>query len=267
MDKKLFSITVDVETDWGGRLPAKKENCRGIDEGIPQLLLLFKSFKIKATFFISGSIALLYKDLIREINSGGHEIGSHGYDHSDYKEISRAELEFQLKESKETLEGIINKKVLGFRSPRFKVHPCLYECLYEAGYLYDSSLVSAVLIGRYGRKNMPKRASLENGLLKIPVSNIPATNKPFGLLWVNHLGFRLFSILSKLAPVPQNTVMYLHPFDIIANKSKCNYPMHVKLWYSFTGKKPLACFTDIINYYHKRGFRFITMQNYINEEF
>jgi peptidoglycan/xylan/chitin deacetylase (PgdA/CDA1 family) len=263
MDKKLFSVTVDVETDWGGRLSVSKENCRGIEEGIPWIISLFDNLNIKATFFISACVSSLYKGIIKEVSSRGHEIGSHGYDHKDYRKISREELEYQLKGSKDTLEEITNKEVAGFRSPQFKIHPCLYECLAKTGYLYDSSAKAAILSGRSLQRKMAGGQIFR----EIPISRIPATPHPFGLLWVNYLGIGAFSFLSKLACPLEDTVMYLHPFDIIAGKSKYRCPLHIRLWYSFREKKARGTFLNIVTYYKNMGFRFVTLRDYLNEKF
>ena len=48
-----IAITVDVETDWGGRLKPTKNNMRGIFDGLSDILDLFNQYDILATFFIS----------------------------------------------------------------------------------------------------------------------------------------------------------------------------------------------------------------------
>ena len=102
-----LAITIDVETDWGGRLAAKPENCRGIIKGIPLILDILNECNIKSTFFISGRIADEYKDITLEIRKHGHEVASHGYDHIDYSRLDGDQMDYQLGKSKDVLEHIL----------------------------------------------------------------------------------------------------------------------------------------------------------------
>lgn len=47
----------------------------------PVLLDLLKSYQVKATFFVLGSLAERYPELIKRIHNEGHEIGVHNYTH------------------------------------------------------------------------------------------------------------------------------------------------------------------------------------------
>jgi len=58
---KNITITVDVEED----CPPMLTSTRGMEEGMPKLLQLFKKEGIKATFFVTGMMAERYPDLIR----------------------------------------------------------------------------------------------------------------------------------------------------------------------------------------------------------
>ena len=114
---KTVALKVDVETDWGGRLDPRAENCQGILKGLTEILSLFEKHNIKATFFVSGNIAEQFKDIVIEIINQGNEVASYSYDHIDYSELDTNEIECQLKRSKDVLENILKKKVLGFRLP------------------------------------------------------------------------------------------------------------------------------------------------------
>ena len=47
----------------------------------PQLLDLLTEFGVKATFFVVGSQAEKYPDLLQRIHREGHAVGIHGYKH------------------------------------------------------------------------------------------------------------------------------------------------------------------------------------------
>ena len=61
---KNITITVDVEED----CPPMLTSTKGMEEGLPKLLDLFKKKEIRATFFVTGMIAKQYPDLIYRIH-------------------------------------------------------------------------------------------------------------------------------------------------------------------------------------------------------
>lgn len=134
--------------------------------------------KINATFFILGWIAKRKPDLIREIDSRGHEVASHGYYHRLCAELKQDELSRDLLESRKLLEDITGNKVSGYRSPSFSMNRILIPLLKECGYDYDSSYNSFNLNARYGRIDLmgKKREGLSftlgDGFSEIPVSNL-----------------------------------------------------------------------------------------------
>ena len=101
---KTIAITIDVETDRGGRLSVDHGNCQGIEEGIPYSLHLLDELKIKATFFISGEVVSEYADIIHALAERGHEIASHGFKHNvNYTTMSKTEISEQISKSKKYL--------------------------------------------------------------------------------------------------------------------------------------------------------------------
>jgi peptidoglycan-N-acetylglucosamine deacetylase len=47
----------------------------------PQLLHILNKYKVKALFFCTGTAAVMYPNIIKQIKSEGHSIGNHGYSH------------------------------------------------------------------------------------------------------------------------------------------------------------------------------------------
>jgi len=243
-------LTVDVETDWGGRLPASRDNCQGIEQSIPKLLTLFEKESIKATFFISTLVAGLYQNLIREIHAAGHEIGSHGHDHIDYSRLSTSQLKYQLQHSKAILENCIESEVIGFRTPQFRLHPELFRTLAQVGYQYDSSMARGKLGNRYRNTSLPGHPyKTPEGLTEFPISKLPLIQKPMGLLWVHHMGFRLFKVLEKISQRDETIVLYLHPFDLLRHKSAHDFGRLISFWYSFKSRGRFDTLRKFIRYY------------------
>jgi threonyl-tRNA synthetase len=77
------------------------------------------------TFFVLGWIAERHPDLVREIADGGHEIASHGWDHARVTTLTPDVFADSVCRSKELLESITGREVLGFRAPSFSIVPGL----------------------------------------------------------------------------------------------------------------------------------------------
>jgi len=107
-----------------------------------RLLKLFNSFNIKATFFVLGTIAREFPDLIKEIENNGHEIASHGYDHTPIFKLTKEEFALDLKKTLDILHKVTKQKILGYRAPYFSITNIswAYDILAENGFLYDSSI-------------------------------------------------------------------------------------------------------------------------------
>lgn len=100
-------------------------------EGTTRILDCLERNQVKATFFCTANFALHAPDIIKRIQEGGHEIASHGFYHWTF------EVE-DLKRSKDQLEEITGTKVYGYRQARMM--PVSEKAVYEAGYIYNSSL-------------------------------------------------------------------------------------------------------------------------------
>jgi len=99
--------------------------------------------KITATFFILGWVAERFGGLVKEINSRGHEIASHGYGHQAIFLQSPNVFREDISKSKKILEDLTGCQVSGYRAPTFSItEKTLWalNIIAEAGYKYDSSV-------------------------------------------------------------------------------------------------------------------------------
>lgn len=60
------------------------------------VLDVLKQKGVKATFFLEGSHAQQYPDLVRRIKAEGHVIGNHSWDHANFPDISNAQQKQQI---------------------------------------------------------------------------------------------------------------------------------------------------------------------------
>ena len=60
------------------------------------VLDVLKQKGVKATFFLEGSHAQQYPDLVRRIKAEGHVIGNHSWDHANFQDFSQAQQKQQI---------------------------------------------------------------------------------------------------------------------------------------------------------------------------
>src|ERR1700750_3402 len=99
--------------------------------GTLAVLNLLKETGVKATFYCTAIYALNQPDIISRIVAEGHEIASHGYYHSEFKNE-------HLASSRQVLEEISKTPVTGYRMARMM--PVDEREIKDAGYQYNSSL-------------------------------------------------------------------------------------------------------------------------------
>jgi peptidoglycan/xylan/chitin deacetylase (PgdA/CDA1 family) len=184
---KTFCLTFDIEEFDIARGISEEEMNSVSAEGTKRILKLLKEENVKATFFITSRFAQKNPKLVIEIGKD-HEIGSHGYEHSqEYKNMDEDEAYQFIKKSKEELEKIIKKQVKGFRAPRMmKTNPKIVR---KAGFKYDSSYQPSFVPGRYLDVLGKRKIHYKSGIAIVPTSVTPWWFGRIPLMWY---GFRKF---------------------------------------------------------------------------
>jgi polysaccharide deacetylase family protein (PEP-CTERM system associated) len=229
--KKIF-LTFDVE-DWfqvenfkqNISFSSWKERDLRVFNNTIKVLDILDSFpfKVKGTFFILGWLADIIPDLVKEIDKRGHEVASHGYNHELCTKLNENELLYDLQKSREKLESLINKPVVGYRAPSFAVTNQILKTIKKAGYLYDSSFNNFSMHGRYGKLDISswkKRDfffEVSDNFYEIPLSNLSIGKKVIPLGGGGY--FRLFPTAffkegMKIVLKKDNAfVFYAHPWE------------------------------------------------------
>jgi peptidoglycan/xylan/chitin deacetylase (PgdA/CDA1 family) len=115
----------------------------GATTGLPRLLGLLKRHQIPATFFVPGMTQLLHPQTIPSIlESGGHEVGLHGWVHERAPDLRDREEEAGLiaRAIEVVTKASGGRRPLGYRAPNSAVSNHTLELLAEQGVLYDSTL-------------------------------------------------------------------------------------------------------------------------------
>lgn len=231
---------------------------------------------IKATFFTLGWLAKRFPNLVREIQARGHEVASHGFNHSLCIGKSCQSLEQDLLDSKKLLEDTINDPVAGFRAPSFSISNDILKIIEDCGYLYDSSFNSFAMHGRYGKlllnSNSRKGISYQicHNFFELPISNLTLGKKGFVLPWGGGAYFRIipFSIFKRgVGNILKNKnayLFYMHPWEIDPDQPRVNHASSTcKFRHYINLSKTFAKLTRFIKYFSH--CQFITCRQYLNK--
>jgi peptidoglycan-N-acetylglucosamine deacetylase len=143
--------------------------------GLCKILDILRKKNIKATFFVLGDVAADDPEVVRMIDSEGHEVSTHGCAHKIISEFAPEAFEKDLRLSIEILEGITGKKVRGYRAPGYSVTKdtvWALDIVKKCGLKYDSSVypVSLRLFTRGGISGYPRKPFfVRTGLAEFPL--------------------------------------------------------------------------------------------------
>jgi polysaccharide deacetylase family protein (PEP-CTERM system associated) len=225
------AMTVDVEDyfqvsafepyinrdDW------ERLDCR-VENNTQRILDMFDAHEVKATFFMLGWVAERYPSLVKRIVESGHELASHGYEHTRVTEQQPDQFSEDIKRTKALLEDMGGVPVRGYRAASYSIgakNLWALEVLQEAGYDYSSSIypIKHDLYGMPQAPRFPFYPNGDGGLLEVPVTTFTLANRRFPCGGGGY--FRLF-------PYPvyrwamrrvnrrddQAGVFYFHPWEI-----------------------------------------------------
>jgi polysaccharide deacetylase family protein (PEP-CTERM system associated) len=229
----LNAFTVDVEDyfqvsafekhitrdDWSGFESR-------VSHGTYRLLDLLARHNTLATFYVLGWVAERFPELVREIQSAGHEIGSHSYWHRLVYELSPDEFRRDLVSSLRVLEDITGRAVVHYRAPSFSItRRSLWalEILAEHGITCDSS-VFPIHHDRYGipdaRPHLHQVETAGGSLWEFPPSvsrvmkmNLPVSGGGYFRLYPFSFSSRC---LRKINRAGRPFMFYIHPWELDA---------------------------------------------------
>jgi len=227
----LNAFTVDVEDyfqvgAFADRIPTSTwDNYESrVERNTQAILKLLEKHQVRGTFFILGWTAERHRDLVRQIQQAGHEIGSHSHWHQLIYEMTPEEFAADLKQSCDVLEDITGERVNMFRAPSFSITSqslWALDILKEQGIEFDSSIFP-VHHDRYGipdAQRYPYQIDNARGdLWEFPPSvyrmgkvNLPVAGGGYFRLFP----FRLtIECLKRINHGGHPFMFYIHPWEV-----------------------------------------------------
>lgn len=113
------------------------------EEAIPGILELLKKYHIKATFFSTAIFARDSQKILQKLRDSGHEIGCHGFDHTDYYDVLPLHEQLAIqKNSKRIIEEASETEIVSFRAPALRINTDTIIALENNNFKFDSSVAS-----------------------------------------------------------------------------------------------------------------------------
>lgn len=230
------AMTVDVEDYFqvsAFEKYIKKEEWEDIPHrvelNINRILDLFEEFGIKGTFFVLGWIAERHPAMVRSIANRGHEVASHGYNHTRIIHQTPEEFKADISKTKSILEDLIGTEVVGYRAASFSINNINHWAhieLEKAGYKYSSSIypIKHDLYGVPGAPRFPYKPD-KAGLIEVPISTFKFFNYRFPCGGGGY--FRLFPFLLSRYMINRVNrkenkpcIFYFHPWELDAEQPR-----------------------------------------------
>ena len=216
-------LTFDVE-DWYQGLdiaPARwGEFTPRLTVGLEFILNLLAQHGTHATFFVLGVAAQENPTLVRQLVSAGHEIATHGWNHTPVYRQTPEQFRTDLCAALAALRGATDASIKGHRAAFFSLTvatPWAPAVLAEEGITYDSSIFP-VHNYRYGVPAAPRFPYwLLPSLVEFPISTLQfgGLNVPFsGGFYARFWPYALLRWgIRTLNRQGQPVIVYFHPWE------------------------------------------------------
>ncbi|UUZ92249.1 polysaccharide deacetylase family protein [Paenibacillus sp. P25] len=155
----------------------------------PQVLDILKKYEVKATFFVVGTQAGKYPEILQRIHQEGHAIGNHSWDHADLTKLSAEQIDKEIRETDELIRSTVGEAPSLVRAPYGAAPEALKDELKQAG----RPLVGWTVDPR-DWAGSPSRSI---------VSNIKSHIKPGGIILLHSFGGRHGRLDNTVQALPE----------------------------------------------------------------
>ena len=229
MIKYMNILTFDIE-EWyleGCDQGNYSERIKLFDQYLGQILDLLDEKSIKATFFCLGGMASEFSNVIKAIDSRGHEIGCHSNHHDWLNKLTKTEVLQDTKDAVSALEQCVGKKVLSYRAPAFSIgqnNIWAFEILAECGIERDASIFPATRdfggFSDFGHKT-PVIIDYEGACIKeFPICTARILGKELAFSGGGYFRFFPYWFIKREIAHSDYSMCYFHIDDLLSGTNK-----------------------------------------------
>jgi polysaccharide deacetylase family protein (PEP-CTERM system associated) len=245
----LNAFTIDVEdyfhvTGYADVIPQSSWDgfASRVERNTEAILCMLEERGLQGTFFVLGWVAKRYPHLVKRIAQAGHEVASHGMNHTLVYDQTPEVFRDETRTGKAILEDLCGTRVLGYRAATYSITQrslWALDILAEEGFEYDSSIFP-IRHDRYGIAHAPRLpCTLEcNGgkrIVEFPLSTLKVLGVHLPVAGGGY--FRLFPyLLTAMALSRLNQqeaapfIFYLHPWEIDAGQPHVEAASRLATW-------------------------------------
>ncbi len=232
-------FTVDVEPD----LPPFLSSFNGVEYGLPLLLDIFNAYNVKATFFVSGNVALDYPELVKSILSRGHELGGHGFFHENFTGLPFDECFNIISRNIDAVFNVSGVRISSFRAPYHSATSTLDSVLLGLNFSVEASHTSSYPF------------FINNSLLRLSISPLFYPSTVFNNSWVSFFDSAVNSQHKRIKLV----VIGLHPWELVEMPFIND---DLDLYTRPSGNYTVTNLVALLNYLKSRNVRFVTASEF-----
>ncbi len=188
-----------------------------------RVLDVFAAQGVRGTFFVLGWVAERHPGLIRRIVAEGHELASHGYDHTRVIYMDATRFREDVTRTKGILESKGGVPVRGYRAPSYSINGrnlWALDVLQETGHAYSSSIYP-IRHDLYGMPEAPRFAFRvrPGAILEIPVTTVEVNGHNFpagggGYFRLMPYGLFRWGLRRVNERDTQPGMFYFHPWEV-----------------------------------------------------
>ena len=224
MKKAVLSLDVEdwYHLDYFDRLECDTSN--SLLDGLDVYVELLDSLSLTSSFFVLGEIAESKVEFFRNLVKVGHDVGSHGWDHTRPMTLSIDEFRDDLYRCIEIMKEINGDRGFGYRAPCFSLDRERLDIVRGSGFSYDSSRIDFGhhplygSINMQGYKNISNTIYINDNFMEFETTTFPILGKNIPISGGGYL--RLFpwplmkTLISRYLKKNDLYVFYIHPFEL-----------------------------------------------------
>ena len=269
---KIAVFTIDVE-EWYHLeyfKNLKPDRNKSVMDGLKTFIKIIDKHNIKASFFIVGELIQSLKNIIKDLDLNGHDIGLHSYTH--IRPVEQNVNEF-IKDTKHTISemrAILPDNLFGYRSPCFAIDRERLNEVINLGITYDASKITQkehplyVNLDLDGFEKIERDIYKKNSFKVFEVSTIKflGVNIPIaGGGYLRIIPWPLYIwLLKKYLKKSTFINFFIHPFELSHANFELpkNTPYLTKFRYNYKRNKVEKRLNKIIELLKENGYIFKT---------